>query len=94
MRWNTMSSDDRVARVVSAWAHLPARPNDTDLLQVLWANSHTAVPFPDAVQQLVLDLQNEFRDPPPTDVELQTTDFDPGSIKTVADLKTAVRQMP
>lgn len=94
MDTNTMSSDDRVAGVVSPWASTGA-VNDTDLLKVLWANSPAAIPFqPDAVQLLIVDLQKEFRNPPSTNIVLQPTDFDPGSIKTVADLKTAVRQMP
>jgi hypothetical protein len=89
-----MSSDDRVGSVVQDWAHLPAPPVSTDLLSALWAVSHIAVPFqPDAVQDLIHRLQDEFLKQPLISVDLETTDFDPGTIKTVGDLQNAIRQM-
>jgi hypothetical protein len=90
-----MSSDDRVAKVVTHWARLAVPPLDTAALSVLWVASNAATPFqPNAVRRLIANLQSEFQHAPPINVVLATTDFDPGNIKTVNDLKTAVAQMP
>ena len=91
-----MSVHDRVVKVVAVWGHLPTPPNDSDLLQAIWAKSHESFPFqPDAAQQLIIDLQNEFKDPPVVIVRLLPSDLNPlGNIKTVGDLATAVGQMP
>jgi hypothetical protein len=87
-----MSVHDRVVKVISIWGHLPTLPDDTDELQLIWANSHEAVPFqPDAVTQLILDLKAEFKDPPSEDITITPSDFaPPGNVKTVDDLATAV----
>ncbi len=90
-----MSCADRVGRVVKDWAHLPKPPADTDLLSALWAKSHVGAAFqPDAVRDLIHDLQDEFLNQPLKSVDLKTRDFDPGSIKTVGDLKDAVCETP
>jgi hypothetical protein len=88
-----MSVHDRVTTVVSTWAGLVDLPNDSDQLKVLW---NDAAPFqPDAVDQLILDLKNEFKSPPSINVKLIAPDFNPpGKISTVADLATAVLEMP
>jgi hypothetical protein len=87
-----MSVHDRVTDVVLAWAGLAELPDDSDQLKVLWTD---AVAFqPDAVDQLILALKNEFTNPPSIDVELTPPDFNPpGKINTVADLATAVLEM-
>jgi hypothetical protein len=89
-----MSCESRVDTVVSAWAHLPALPNDNDILSALWAASHVNAPFPDAVRDLINRLQIEFTKQPIVSVDLEVTDFDPGSIKTVSDLHDAVCETP
>ena len=67
-------------------------PNDSDQLKVLWKKE---LPFqPDAVQLLISDLKNEFKKPPPINLTLVNADFDPGRIKTVDDLVTAILEMP
>ena len=88
-----MSVHDRVTVVVATWASLAELPNDSDQLKVLW---NDAAPFqPDAVDRLILALQNEFKNPPSIDVKLNPPDFNPtGKINTVADLATAVLEMP
>lgn len=89
-----MSVHDRVVKVVSIWGHCSTAPNDDDQLQVIWAVSHKAVPFqPDAAQQLIIDLQTEFRTSPTERIDLIASDFDPGNIKTVDQLATAIGQM-
>ncbi|MGO8736066.1 MAG: hypothetical protein ACLQVM_25105 [Terriglobia bacterium] len=90
-----MSCEDRVDKVVSAWAHLPGAPDDGALLSTLWKGTHIAAPFqPDAVDKLIHDLQDEFKTPPTKVIKLKNTNFDPGSIKTVGDLHDAVCETP
>jgi hypothetical protein len=90
-----MSCADRVGKVVKDWAHLSELPDDDKLLSVLWAVSHNAVPFqPDAVRDLIRHLKDEFLKQPLKSVDLNTKDFDPGSIKTVGDLKDAICESP
>jgi hypothetical protein len=81
-----LTSDQRVEAVVMNWGNLTTPPINTDLLQQL---APSGVPFqPDAVQNLRQLLQAEF-----TTITLKNSDFDPGSIKTLVDLKTAISGM-
>ena len=92
-----MSVHDRAVNVVRDWASVPSRPEDKDLLEVVWATSGRSFAFyPDAVQVLTRNLQNEFHDSKTAVVRY--TDFYAldvnanGKVKTVGDLATAVRQ--
>ena len=92
-----MSVHDRAANVVRDWASVPSRPEDKDLLEVVWATSGRSFAFyPDAAQVLTRNLQNEFHDSK-TAVVRYTDFYAPdvnanGKVKTVGDLATAVRQ--
>ncbi len=83
---------DRVIGVVRTWANMQTDPTDNDQLIVLWAEyGRYDIPFqPYGTYLLVTDLQNEFRIPPARDINIQPSDIDPGNIKTVDDLATAV----
>jgi hypothetical protein len=90
---------DRTVAVVQEWAHMPSAPADPELLKVLWAKVDPAIPFqPDgtttvaATSLLIVDLKREFQNPPARFINIQPSDIDPGNIKTVGDLATAVRQ--
>jgi hypothetical protein len=91
-----VSIHDRVVDVVSKWGRLAALPDDTDQLQVIWANSGQAVPFqPDGATQLIVALKAEFMNPPIKNITFVPADLDGGGgIKTVGDLATAVGQLP
>jgi hypothetical protein len=92
-----MSVHDRVVNVVRDWASMSSRPEDKQLVEVVWATSGRSFAFyPDAAQVLTRNLQSEFRDSKAAVVRY--TDFYApdvnanGKVKTVGDLATAVRQ--
>ena len=92
-----MSVHDRVVIVVQDWASMSSRPEDKELLEVVWASSGRSFAFyPDAAQVLTRNLQNEFHNS--KTAVLRYTDFYApdgnanGKVKTVGDLATAVRQ--
>lgn len=92
-----MSVHDRVGIVVRDWASMSSRPEDKELLEVVWASSGRSFAFyPDAAQVLTGNLQSEFHDSK-TAVVRYTDFYAPdvnanGKVKTVVDLATAVRQ--
>lgn len=92
-----MSVHDRAVIVVRDWASMSSRPEDKELLEVVWASSGRSFAFyPDAAQVLCRNLQSEFHDSK-TAVVRYTDFYAPdlnanGKVKTVGDLATAVRQ--
>jgi hypothetical protein len=92
MTLTAMTVRGRVLLLVQKWANLPDLPDDSDVLAVLWAPQ--SVPYnPDGAQRLAQAIKTEFAAPPVICQCITVTDLTQ-SIKTVADLETAVPGCP
>jgi len=89
-----VSIQSRVVQVINAWCR-GVTMNLTEPLEEIWARTgHAGVPFQkEAVESLVVVLQDEFHKPETRTIILVADDFKPnGNLNTVDDLVQAVNE--